>query len=98
MVFFKRYTYKSILLVSIPIDVSFLWYPPRNRRHSKEMTKAQHNKAIQILEVLGLDYVELVPSGLPNKYRYRAWSLPKAAQNGERRRERKGKVRIPAKA
>jgi hypothetical protein len=62
------------------------------------MTKAQHTKAIQILEVLGLDYVELVPSGLPNKYRYRAWSRPKAAQNGEGRRERKGTVRIAARS
>lgn len=62
------------------------------------MTKAQHTKAIQILEVLGLDYVELVPSGLPNKYRYRAWSLPKPAQNGEGRQERKGTVRIAARS
>src|SRR5262247_904717 len=69
------------------------------RRHRKrEMTKAQHTKAIQILEVLGLDYVELVPSGLPNRYRYRAWSLPNASQNGEGRRERKGTVRIVARS
>jgi hypothetical protein len=61
------------------------------------MTKAQHTKAIQILEALGLDYVELVPSGLPNKYRYRAWSLPKAAQNGGRL-EHKGTVRIAGRS
>jgi hypothetical protein len=58
------------------------------------MTKVQHTKPFRILEVLGLDYVELVPSGLPEKYRYRAWSLPKAAQNGEGRPERKGTVEL----
>jgi hypothetical protein len=62
------------------------------------MTKAQHIKAIQILEVLGLDYVELVPSGLPDRYRYRAWSVSKAAHNGEGRQERKGTVRIAGRS
>jgi hypothetical protein len=58
------------------------------------MTKYWHHKGVEILERLGLDYVELsLDKKNPDILRYRAWRIPRPSTNGHKK-ERKGVVRL----
>jgi hypothetical protein len=62
---------------------------------AREMTKAQHLLAIDLLEKLGLTYLRLEPAAR-GRYRYHAWSEVWTAGNGSPPISKRGTIRARA--